>query len=360
MRRWYVWVTVSLVLLGLLTWRTRPWEALATGADWRLLAVVVALNLVVIGAWALRSERLMAAVGHPLPVLALVPIVSFANTVNNLTPASTGEALRALILRRRHGVPYGRSTAVILAERFWAIWIMAVTAGAAAVGTVAPAPAPLVALAWIAAIVTAFAPSIAYALGLRPASAVARFVAPSSPPESLDGTSAASATPEPPSRRRRLAATLRDVDTSLHAIAVSPAVATSFVALTAVVFATTALQLWLILLSLGQSISPVAAWAALGLATIAGVISALPFGLGAADVVMTGLLTIIGVPSSVAAAAALLLRATVTLPLGLAGTAAWVSLSRGEDAIGADTAAADTATADTATAKAPATEAPER
>jgi hypothetical protein len=85
-----------------------------------LLALVVALNVVVIGAWAVRSERLMAAVGHPLPVTSLVPIVSFANTINNLTPASAGEAVRALILRRRHGVPYGRSTAVIVAERLWA------------------------------------------------------------------------------------------------------------------------------------------------------------------------------------------------------------------------------------------------
>ena len=112
MRRWYVWVTVSVALFGLLIWRTRPWEALSTGADWRLLALVVALNVVVIGAWAVRSERLMAAVGHPLPVTSLVPIVSFANTINNLTPASAGEAVRALILRRRHGVPYGQSTAV--------------------------------------------------------------------------------------------------------------------------------------------------------------------------------------------------------------------------------------------------------
>ena len=139
MRRWYVWVSISVVLLGLLVWRTRPWEALATGADWQPLVVVVLLNLVVIAAWAVRSERLMAAVGHPIPVRALVPVVSFANTINNLTPASSGEALRAVILRRRHGVPYGRSTAVILVERLWAIWIMAISAGAAALGTLVPA-----------------------------------------------------------------------------------------------------------------------------------------------------------------------------------------------------------------------------
>ena len=331
MRRWYVWVSVSVVLLGLLVWRTKPWEALATGADWRVLAVVVVLNGVVIAMWAVRSARLMAAVGHPVPLLSLVPVVSFANTINNLTPASTGEALRAVILRRRHGVPYGPSTAVILAERFWAIWIMAVTAGAAAIGTIVPASPPLVALAWIAAIVASFAPSFTYKAGLRPISFVARVVEPRAP-ATADGK--ASDAP-PPNRRHRLAATLRTVDESLAGIAVTPSVVTAFVLSTAAVFFTTAVQLWLILLSLGQPIPLVAAWAALGLATIAGVISALPFGLGAADVVMTGLLTILGVPPSAAAAAALLLRATVTLPLGLAGTASWIALNRGAEAKGA-------------------------
>jgi uncharacterized membrane protein YbhN (UPF0104 family) len=320
MRRWYVWGTISLVLFALLVWRTRPWEALATGADWRPLLAVVALNGVVIAAWAVRSERLMAAVGHPLPIAALVPIVSFANTVNNLTPASSGEALRAVILRRRHDVPYGRSTAVILAERFWAIWIMALSAGAATLGTLVPAAPPVVLGGWVAAVAAIFAPSVAYRLGLRPAAFAARLV------DGDEGT-----------RRGRLAALLRDVDASLAGILASPVVALGFVASTAVVFATTAVQLWLILLALGHDLSPLAAWAALGIATIAGVLSALPFGLGAADVVMTALLAVAGIPATVAAAAALVLRATVTLPLGLAGTASWVALSRGPEASSAGT-----------------------
>jgi uncharacterized protein (TIRG00374 family) len=320
MRRWYVWGTVSLVLFALLVWRTQPWEALATGPDWRPLLAVIALNGVVIAAWAVRSERLMAAVGHPLPIAALVPIVSFANTINNLTPASSGEALRAVILRRRHDVPYGRSTAVILAERFWAVWIMAMSAGAAALGTVVPASPAVVAAGWIAAIAAIFAPGVAYRLGLRPGAFVARLV---------DGAEGG--------RRARLATLLRDVDTSLAAILASPIVAVGFVASTAVVFTTTAVQLWLILLALGHDVSPLAAWAALGFATIAGVLSALPFGLGAADVVMTALLAVAGVPATAAAAAALLLRATVTLPLGLAGTASWIALNREPEASSAGT-----------------------
>ncbi len=336
MRRWYVWVTVSVVLFGLLVWRTRPWEALSTGADWRPLLAVVALNIAVIAAWAVRSNRLMAAVGHPLSVLAVVPIVSFANTINNLTPASSGEALRAVILRRRYGVPYGRSTAVILVERLWAIWIMAMSAGAAALGTVVPASPAVVAAGWVVALLAIFAPAGAYCLGLRPASFAAGLIAPGrSETPGTGGTEAA----DPPGRRIRLATMLRDVDANLAGILAAPAVAISFVASTALIFVVFALQLWLILLALGQDISPVAAWAALGLATIAGVLSALPFGLGATDVVMTALLAVLGVPVATAGAAALLLRATVTLPLGLAGTASWIALNRGSEPNHAGTAA---------------------
>jgi uncharacterized protein (TIRG00374 family) len=327
MRRWYVWVAISIVLFGLLVWRTRPWEAFAVGADWRPLLAVIALNVVVVAAWSIRSARLMAAVGHPLPLLALVPIVSFANTINNLTPASSGEALRAVILRRRHGVPYGRSTAVILVERLWAIWIMAMSAGAAALGTVIPASPGIVGAGWVAAVVAIFAPALAYRLGLRPAAFAARIVDPGAVGE--DGT---------PGRRARLATLLRDVDANVAGILASPAVAIGFVASTGLIFIVFAVQLWLILAALGQDISPVAAWAALGIATIAGVLSALPFGLGAADVVMTMLLAVLGVPAAAAGAAALLLRATVTLPLGLAGTASWIALNRGPESVTAETA----------------------
>ena len=324
MRRLYVWGSISLVLFGLLVWRTRPWEALATGADWRPLIAVVALNGVVIAAWAVRSAWLMAAVGHPLSILELVPIVSFANTINNLTPASSGEALRAVILRRRHRVPYGQSTAVILVERLWAIWIMAMSAGAAALGTIVPAAPAVVVAGWLLALAAIFAPAAAYRLGLRPAELLARLVEPGD-----DGA--------PGGRRRRLAGLLRDVDASLAVILAAPSVALAFVASTAVIFAAFGAQLWLLLVALGHDVAFVAVWAALGIATIAGVVSALPFGFGATDVVLTAMLAALGVPAAAAAAAALLLRATVTLPLGLAGTASWIALSRGREPTAAET-----------------------
>ena len=337
MRRWWVWLTVSVALLALLVWRTKPWEALALGARPLPLIGVLFLDLAVIAAWALRSSALMRAVGQPISATSLVPIVSFANTINNLTPASSGEAIRAVILNRRHGVPYARSTAVILAERFWAIWIMGVTAAAAAVGTIIPAPSWLVLVAWAGAVVLTLAPVIAHRAGLRPAVIASRVVGGRSNGAAEPPAADPGAEPRRPGLRARTARLLADVDDHLGAVLESGAATAGFLAWTAVVFVAFALQLWLVLLALGVELSLVAAWAALGLATIAGVLSALPFGLGATDLVLTGLLVQLGVDASVAAAATLLLRVTVTLPLGLAGTASWVALSRGSEATPAGT-----------------------
>jgi uncharacterized protein (TIRG00374 family) len=333
MRRWWVWLTVSVVLLALLVWRTRPWEALALGARPLPLIGVLFLDVVVVAAWALRSAALMRAVGQPISATSLVPVVSFANTVNNLTPASSGEALRAVILNRRHGVPYARSTAVILAERFWAIWIMGVTAAAAAVGTIIPAPAWLTLLAWVTAVVLTLVPVIVHRAGLRPALVASR-VAGGRQTDDPDAEAPIADEPRP-GLRRRVARLLVDVDEHLGAILQSGSATAGFLGWTAAVFVAFALQLWLVLVALGVELSLAAAWAALGLATIAGVLSALPFGLGAADLVLTGLLVGLGVDPSAAAAAALLLRVTVTLPLGLAGTASWVALSRSSEATSA-------------------------
>ena len=328
MLRWWAWLSISIALLALLVWRTEPWEVLAVGARPLPLIGVVFLNAVIILAWAFRSAALMQAVGHPLSVGTLVPVVSFANTINNLTPASSGEAVRAVVLSRRHGVPYARSTAVILAERFWAIWIMGVTAAAAAVGTIIPAGPLLVGLAWVAAVIGVLLPVIAHRAGIRPGVAASRLVG--GAPTGEPGETAADAAR--PGFRARVSRLLADVDDHLGAILASPSATARFLVWTGVVFLAFAVQLWLALVALGASVSLAGAWAALGLATIAGVLSALPFGLGATDLVLTGLLVQQGVDPSVAAATALVLRAAVTLPLGLAGTVSWVALNRASQA----------------------------
>ncbi|MBA3779597.1 MAG: flippase-like domain-containing protein [Chloroflexi bacterium] len=337
MRRWYVWLPISALLLGFVIWRTRPWEigGLWNELDRGSLLAALALNVPVVLLWAIRSRFLMEGVGHPLSVAQLVPVVSFANTVNNLTPASTGEVLRALVLKERYGVPYGRSAAVIVAERLWPLGIMVLTAFAAASGELLRLPGPIVALAWAGAAFLSFLPALAYRAGLRPGRLVRRLAGPDSARSELPSPSAAAKAVLPvdpipkTGRLARFATALGEVDDQLAALITPAGRALGFVLSTAAIFACFGLQLWFVLLALGVSISPLAAWAVLGLALLAGIVSALPFGLGATDAVLTLLLATIGVEAAAAGAAALLLRATATLPLGIAGTVSWVLLTGG-------------------------------
>ena len=317
MRRWLIWFPVSVGLLALLVWRTRPWEAtaLAGRLDLVPLAGAVALNVLIVALWAVRSAGLMRAVGWPLSFRRLVPVVSFANTVNNLTPASSGEVLRAVILKRRYGIPYERSTAVILAERFWAILIMLSTALAASVGTIIPAGPLVSGAAWLIAAALVVLPGVAYSVGIRPGRLA---------------ESVATRAGRVPGRLRSVSARLAAVDELLTIILTSPRRAAAFIASTLGVFVLFAAQLWLVLGALGSPLPPVGVWAALGLSIVAGVISALPFGLGAADVVLVVLLGAQGLAGTDAGAAALLLRLTSTLPLGIVGTASWIQLTGGQ------------------------------
>ncbi len=83
-----VWVTISGALLALVAWRARPWELgdRLGAADGRAIVLALALNLVILVAWAVRSAGLLAAAGRPVPVRPLVPMTAFANTINNVTP----------------------------------------------------------------------------------------------------------------------------------------------------------------------------------------------------------------------------------------------------------------------------------
>ena len=62
------------------------------------------------------------------------------------------------------------------------------------------------------------------------------------------------------------------------------------------VFVSYTAQLLLVAAAIGQPLDPAAAWGALGLGIIVGVLSLLPFGLGSADLVVAGLLVVAGVP----------------------------------------------------------------
>ncbi len=130
-------------------------------------------------------------------------------------------------------------------------------------------------------------------------------------------------------RERWLAAgqALARVDDTVARLLGDPGRALEFAAWTAVIFVAYTAQLMLVAAAIAVPVDPAAAWGALGLGIVAGVVSLLPFGLGSTDLVVAGLLTASGVPSAEAVAIVFGYRIVSTLPLGLLGVASYALLS---------------------------------
>jgi len=162
-----VWGPISLALLVIVIWRSRLWESGSTLQTMQpgLLLAALLLSLLPPILWAVRSAALLTASGHPVPILALVPLTTFANTINNLTPGSVGELARLYLLRAQHGVDYATGSAVILIERLVAIGYLSGSALLAWLAAQGALPLPFAVAAWIALLGS---PGIAYALRLRP------------------------------------------------------------------------------------------------------------------------------------------------------------------------------------------------
>jgi uncharacterized protein (TIRG00374 family) len=333
LRRPIVWIPVSIALLLVVAWRSRLWDAgtsLGTVQPIPFFAAA-ALSAVIAVLWASRSADLLAATGYPVPVSSLVPMTAFANAINNVTPGSSGEILRAYLLRAHHGVDYAASGAVILIERLGALGFM-IASGVLLWLTWVGVVAPVATVALVALLVAA--PSVAYRTSFRPSGLVRAL-----PLGSLVG----------PDRWARAASWLARVDDTVASVLTQPVRMATFAATTAGVFAVYTLQLMLVGQAIGVTLDPVAAWGALGLATTAGVLSMLPFGLGATDLALVALLGVAGVPPFQAGAMTFGYRLASTLPLGVAGVLAyaWLSarLPQADSGLGGSLEAARTAVA---------------
>lgn len=311
LRRPVVWITISVALLVLVAWRSRAWELADRlgAADPRAIILAVALNLVIVVAWAARSSDLLAGAGHAVPIGPLIPMTAFANTINNVTPGSVGELVRLYLLRAHHGVDYTTGAAVVVVERLVAIALLGASAlvlwGAWSVGAWPP-------LNVAALLVVALVPTLVYRIGLRP-TALLRFV----PLGRVVGGD----------RWAAAGRSLQRIDATVASLLIEPRRALAFAGWTTVVFASYTGQLLLVAAAIGRTIDPAAAWGALGIGIVAGVLSLLPFGLGSTDLVVVALLGVAGVPAAEAAAITFGYRVVSTLPLGLAGVGSYAYLS---------------------------------
>ncbi len=120
MKRWQFWVgiLISVVLLYLALQKQNlglVWETLKSAHYlWLLPGIAVYFVAVWVRAW--RWHYLLRPV-KDVSTVAMFPVVTIGYFGNNILPARAGEVLRAVILKRREGVPISASLATVIIER---------------------------------------------------------------------------------------------------------------------------------------------------------------------------------------------------------------------------------------------------
>jgi uncharacterized protein (TIRG00374 family) len=120
MKRWQFWVglLVSAAFLYLALRKVdyaELWQVLVT-ADYLWLLPGVAVYFVALWARAWRWHYLLRPL-KSIPTRIMFPIVTIGYAGNNIFPARAGEVVRAVVLKRKQGVPVSASLATIIVER---------------------------------------------------------------------------------------------------------------------------------------------------------------------------------------------------------------------------------------------------
>ena len=276
--------------------------------SWTLAGVAIALNIPTSLLRARRSQILLHRLGQHVPFIRRTWVDLAGQTLSWLTPAASGDLSRPYLWRNHDQVPVSAGLATVLYERLVTLLQMAVIGGVLAaalflaplaVAGLAVAGLVVLALPWWASLLTR---------GSRPE--------------------------EVPATRGLRWGLLRAL-LQLHDLGASARLTTAFTGYTLVIFAISGVQILLLAWAVGAGVAVTVAVAAYCISQVAGSVSTLPFGLGAADLVTIGLLTAGGVGHPAALVITILVRLAMTLPLGIAGALGILFLGRpriGEEA----------------------------
>ena len=122
MKSWKFWLGVLISVAGLywaLHGKDFPsiWESLKTAQYlWILPGIAVYFVAVYVRAW--RWHYMLRPL-KKIPTRTMFPIVCIGYMGNNIYPARAGEVLRAVVLKRREGVPISASLATVVVERIF-------------------------------------------------------------------------------------------------------------------------------------------------------------------------------------------------------------------------------------------------
>jgi uncharacterized membrane protein YbhN (UPF0104 family) len=278
------------------------WEGLQEVDLWPLTGALL-LNVPIVLLRALRAQVSIRLLGHRISLRSMIPVQLVGQTSSTVTPAASGDYVRAYMWRRLDAVPVRDGAAVVTYERLFSLFLLVVVIVLLII---------LPRHGWIG--------WVAVAAGLGLATLAPAAVELVTPPH-LERRALRRIT----SGRwlGKFAEGALEMADNLRRLFRSPMLLSQTSAITIGVFILSGLQVMLVLAGLGDSVRITQAVTVYATSQVAGILSTLPFGLGAADAILVAVLSGYGVGLADSATAAVLFRAVSTLPLALAGLIAY-------------------------------------
>ncbi|HCR71381.1 MAG TPA: TIGR00374 family protein [Anaerolineae bacterium] len=122
MKKWQFWlgVFISILFIWLALRGLKLDEFWSTVKGAKFIWLLPAIGVYFIGVWirAWRWHYLLKPIKE-IPTKTMFPITTIGYMGNNIYPARAGEVLRAVILKRKEGVPVSASLATIIVERIF-------------------------------------------------------------------------------------------------------------------------------------------------------------------------------------------------------------------------------------------------
>jgi uncharacterized protein (TIRG00374 family) len=300
---------VGVALVVVVIWISHPdrvWSSLQQ-VDPTPLLLALLLNVPIVVLRAYRAQLIVGHLNFRVSMRAMLPIQLVGQTSSSLTPAASGDYVRAYLWRQSNQVPLRVGAAVVTFERLYSLFLLA----AVSVLLIVLPRHGFVGWAGVCVglVLATFAPLLFEML----------------PPTFERWVMAKLARGRLLGRFAEGAQVMLD---QFRALMRAPVLLAATSAVSLVIFIVGGVQIWLVLNALDRIVPMTQAVAASTTSQVAGIVSTLPFGIGSQDAILVTVFAGYGVTVSLAATVAVLLRAVTTLPQGLAGLGGYLLVEK--------------------------------
>ena len=121
---------LGLAAVGVVVWLAHPRQILNSLDDLSPVYLVLALllNVPLVLVRALRALFVVRRLGHRPTLLRMLPVQLLGQTSSSMSPAASGDLVRAYLWRRHEGVPIPDGVAAVAFERILGLLLLAAVA----------------------------------------------------------------------------------------------------------------------------------------------------------------------------------------------------------------------------------------